>query len=74
MNVRELIDALSKFNPEALVVEEVPTSDGEFVELEYSGEQLVYCGLKDGRYARLYKKGLGKIPCVILSYDSEPRR
>lgn len=75
MNVRELIQYLSTQDPEALVVEAVPTISDEFVELRPAdGEEATQiCGVKEGKHARYYKAGRGRIPCVVLTYDNAPR-
>lgn len=74
MNVRELIEFLSKQNPDALVVEDIPVTNGKYVELSARGD-VVLCGVNEGsRYTvRTYTQNRGRIPCVVLTVDHEPR-
>jgi len=71
MKVSDLIAYLSTQDPEALVVEEVPCSNNEYVEIT-AQKETVHCGVIEGRHSRRYRSGRGRIPCVVLTFDVSP--
>lgn len=69
MNVREMVEWLSKQNPEALVLLD---SSGEPMP-ELKGVGTVNVGLTHGKQVRRYSVKRGRIPAVVLDYDINPR-